>query len=142
MFKLSITREILSLDSGKSLLLLALKKCSSNDEGNETISLNFIEFKLEVEYADQKKYEAEYEVDNGNIEAEIEDDLNDIKVKGNEASQKLEPLFKELNIKQDTPKEVAIKNTLNVFGVPDDYLKFELEITFDNNTEIEFEDDK
>ncbi len=150
-----------------SFLLLGAAGCSSNDndstppandepavenentpsdettkESSNSEALHFTDFDLDVDYAKNKEYEAEYELDNGNIESEIKDDFNDLKLKGEEAFDKLEPMLLKLNIKQETPKEEAIQDTLNVFNLPDDYTKFELEITFDDGTEIEFEDRK
>ena len=59
-----------------------------------------------------------------------------------EAIKQLEPILEKLNVKQDTLKEDAIKETLIGFNLPDNYVKFELEITFDDQTQIKFEDEK
>lgn len=114
----------------------------TTEESSESDALNFKDFELEVDYAQNKEYEAEYELDNGNIETEIEDDLNDVNLKGEEALKELEPLLQKLNIAHDTPKEKVIKEALDIFDLPEDYIKFELEITFDDDTEIEFKDIK
>lgn len=120
------------------------KEDAPSEEATKEISnsdtLNFTDFELDVDYAKNIEYEADYELDNGDIEAEIEDDFNDLKLKGDEAFDKLEPMLQKLNITQETTKEEVIQDTLNVFDLPSDYTKFELEITFDDGTEIEFED--
>lgn len=114
----------------------------TKEENSTSDSFNFTDFELEVDYAENKEYEAEYELNNGSIEAEIEDDLNNVKLKDEEAFNKLKPMLEELNIEQDTPKEDAINEALTVFELPDDYIKFDLEITFENGTKIEFKDEK
>ncbi len=117
---------------------------STQDEQstNKDSEFDFIDFELEVEYADNKEYEADYELENNQIEAKIEDDLNEVKLKDNEALEKLEPILKDLQVKQDTSKQDAINEVINAFNLPEDYHEFELKITFDDQTEVEFEDKK
>ncbi len=118
------------------------KNEDSNEDSSSSDSLNFTDFELEVDYDKNIEYEAEYELNNGSIEAKIEDDLNNVKLKDEEAFNKLKPILEELNIEQDTPKEDVINEVLTAFELPDDYIKFDLEITFENNTKVEFNDEK
>lgn len=117
-------------------------KDEAAEEDSDADAHNYIDFELDVDYGENKEYDAEYELENGNVDAEIEDDLNNVKLEGDEAFDKLEPMLKELNIEQNTSKEDAIKDTLTVFDLPDDYIKFDLEITFEDGTKVEFEERK
>lgn len=104
--------------------------------------LGYEEFELEVEYADNKEYKVEIELKNGMIEAELEEDINNVDIEDEEAIDKLFPFVKELNIEKDTVKEDAIAEVLDVFGLDDNYEEFKLEITFSDGVELEFEDRK
>jgi len=116
---------------------------NQEDMQSKMDELDYTEFNLDVDYANQKKYEAELEKNSDNsTEAEIEDSINDVKKKGAEAFDELYPLVKQLTIVQETTKEEAINEVLKVFNLEDNYKEFELEITFTDGTKIEFEDKK
>lgn len=105
--------------------------------------LDYAEFELEVEYAGETEYEAELETKSvGTVKAKIEDELNHVEKNGTEAFDELYPLVQKLTITQQTNKEEAISEVLKTFNLPTDYTKFDLEITFNDGTKIEFEDKK
>lgn len=105
--------------------------------------LHYDKFTLDVEYGTEGEFEAELERDKGNlIEAEIEDSINGVRIKGTEAFDELYPLVKKLTITQQTTKDDAIKEILDVFNLKPEYSKFDVEITFKDGTKIEFEDRK
>lgn len=111
---------------------------------NKMDELNYTDFELDVDYEDNQSYEAELETRNQDqtIDAEIEDDLNGVNLKGREAFNELYPLVEQLTIDQNTSKEDTIDEILNVFGLSTDYQKFELEITFKDGPTMEYEDKK
>lgn len=122
---------------------------NDNVEGNDQDDmiqlmeeLDYIEFELEVEYSGDKEYEAEIELKNGSVKAELEDEINNIDIRGKEAFDEIYPLVKKMTVTQQTSKEDAIKETLEVFGLDSDYEEFELEITFNDQTKLEFQDRK
>lgn len=116
---------------------------NADDKAAKMEQLDFIDFDLSVEYENDEEYEAELELKQDNrVEAEIEDDLNGEKLKGREAFDKLFPLVEKLTITQDTSKEEAIEEVLNVFQLDDGYQEFKLEIKFKDDTKIKFEDKK
>ena len=105
--------------------------------------IDYADFGLSVNYANNDEYEAELEKNSDNsVEAKIDDSLNQVKMKGADAFNELYPLVKQLTITQKTSKEDAIKEVIKVFNLPDDYKKLELEIRFKDGTKIEFEDKK
>lgn len=110
-----------------------------NMEGNlgtET-GHSFRKFDLEVEYAQDVKYDAEFEAA-GNGEAEIEDDRNNKHVKGDEAYQELSPLLEQLNIDENMEDSEVLAQVLEVFGLQDDFTEFELEVTFADGARKEY----
>lgn len=104
--------------------------------------LDYSDFELEVDYGKDKEYEAEIEQDNGNIEADLEDEINGEDLNGEEAFNKIYPNVKKLTIDQKTDKQDAINQTLDAFELDSDYNKFEVEITLKDGTKIEYEDRK
>lgn len=124
------------------------KDNTSNAAGQDDMlkqmeAIDYKDFDLQVEYANDQEYEVELEQNSDNsVKAKIEDELNNTKKYDEDAFNDLYPLVKQLSITQETSKEEAIKETLSVFNLPEDYQKFELEIKFKDGTKIEFEDKK
>lgn len=104
--------------------------------------LDYAKFEIEVDYGKDKEYEASIEIDDGLLESKLEDELNNRKVIGQKAFDEIYPRLKNFSFKKDMPKDEAIRNALNAFDLPDDYVKFEMEVTFRDNTEISIEDRK
>lgn|SRR5690625_224651 len=116
---------------------------ADSDDMNEKMDeLDYVDFELEVDYGQDKEYEAEIEQKNGNVKADLEDEINGEDLNGQEAFDKVYPLVEQLTIDKDTEKEDAISEVLDVFDLEDNYTKFELEITFSDGVKMEFEDRK
>lgn len=117
---------------------------SSDEMGTKWAEIKYTDFELEVDYGKNKEYEAEIERNKSNdsIEADLEDELNGVDVNGEEAFNEIYPKVKKLKIDQQTSKEDAINQTLEAFDLESNYNKFELEITFEDGTKIEYEDRK
>ena len=116
---------------------------SNKDDMQKMDEIDYADFGLSVDYANNDEYAAELEKNSNNsVEAKIDDSLNQVKMKGTDAFNELYPLVKQLTITQKTSKEDAIKEVIKVFNLPDDYKELELEIRFKDGTEIEFEDKK
>lgn len=114
----------------------------SDDMKSKMDELDYVDFELEVDYGQDKEYEAEIEQKNGNVKADLEDEINGEDLNGQEAFDKVYPLVEQLTIDKDTEKEDAISEVLDVFELEDNYTKFELEITFSDGVKMEFEDRK
>lgn len=116
---------------------------SQEDMQKKMDELDYAEFELEVEYANYQEYEAELERESNNsIKSKIEDSLNNVRKNGSDAFNELYPIVKQLTITQQTSKDKAIQEILDAFHLPADYLKFELDITFKDGTQLEFKDRK
>lgn len=118
---------------------------SDQDMIDKMDELDYAEIEVEIDYGKDDEYEAEIEQDKdkGEIEAELEDEVKDnIDIKGKEAFDKIYPNVKKLTIDQDTSKEDAIDQTLEAFDLDSDYEEFEIEITFHDDTELEFEEEQ
>lgn len=114
---------------------------STDDMQAKMDELPYDEIELEVDYGKDNEYEIEIEQDEGEpIEAEIEDEVNDVYLKGEEAFNELYPKVKALSIDKDTDKDDAIKDALETFDLDEDYDEFEIEITFEDGTELEYKD--
>src|SRR5699024_12574947 len=77
----------------------------------------------------------------GTYTAEIEDDLNDEYIKGQEAFDKLYPMVKALDVNPDSSKDDVFDQVLSAFDLDSDYDEIEVEIDFhDSDKELEYED--
>ncbi len=116
---------------------------SSNDDMKKMMDeLDYDEIEIEIDYGKDKEYEAEIEQDNGQIEADLEDELNGVDENGIDAFNKIYPNVKKLTIDRNTSKEDAIEQVLDAFDLDPDYKKFEVEITLKDGNKVEFEDKK
>ncbi|MGY0694366.1 YusW family protein [Virgibacillus sp. FSP13] len=122
---------------------------NNNDENKTDMAemmgeLDYADFELEASYSNDKEYEVEIEREYNTefADAKIEDSVNDVYKKGEEAFHDLYPKVKKLSITQDTKKAEIIDQILKAFDLPNDYTKFEVEITFKDKTKLEYEDRK
>ncbi|MGD6833959.1 YusW family protein [Sutcliffiella halmapala] len=97
----------------------------------------FTKFDLDVEYKDNKKYEADFEAE-GNGEAEIEDTVNDQAINGDEAYNELSPMLEQLKIDANSDEQEVVTQVLEEFSLGKDYTEFELEVTFADGTSKEY----
>ncbi|WP_404467999.1 YusW family protein [Sutcliffiella horikoshii] len=116
---------------------------TTTDVENEqsTTGHKFTKFDLEVEYENRVKYEAEYEGE-GNGEAEIEDNVNEVSLKGDEAYTELSPRLEQLKFDSNADQQEVITQVLEIFELKDDYKEFELEVTFEDGTVKKYEEKK
>ena len=130
---------------------------NNTNTNNDNADYPFRSFDLEVKYDNNKEYEVDYDADhnannnttdNTNVDtnvnnndddrASIEDDLNNKRIKGDEAMKQLDNYFKKLKIDSKTSDDQVIAEVLRVFNLKDDYKHFDLEIEFLDGTEKEY----
>ena len=113
---------------------------TNNNNNNNTINLThkFAEFNLEVDYSPNVKYDASFEKDVDGIEASIEDQVNNMQLRGNEAFDKLNPILEKLTFDASTPNEQVIEQVLSTFGLDSNYVEFELDVLFTDGTQKEY----
>ncbi|PIC64847.1 hypothetical protein CSV79_04290 [Sporosarcina sp. P13] len=105
--------------------------------------LSFKEIDVDVSYGKDIEYEAEIEQDNNEpLEAKVEDELNSVHLKGQEAFDELYPKIQQLQLTKDSTNEEAIDQVLKAFGLESNYEKFELEIHFNDGSKLDVEDRK
>ena len=112
--------------------------------GNNTVtntnnnSFDFTEFSLDVDYSETQDFEVSYENEQSGVEASYEDQVNNERLYGNDAYDRLESVFKSFKFNKDTAEDEVIKEVLNAFNLPDNYRSFDLEIRFADGTEKEY----
>lgn len=108
--------------------------------------LGFLEFDLEVKYANTEEYDLDFEQqsNDGDYKAELHDTVNNQnkKVKGMEAFLILYNQMKDANIDANTPQETVIQTVLESLHLPENYTEFDLDITFKDGTKLDIEDHK
>lgn len=98
----------------------------------------FNEFSLEVKYPNNQEYEADYDYENNNVDASIEDDVKNARVTGNDAAKQLGDILKSLDIDAQTSENDVITKVISAFGVSDNYQAIDVDITFTDGTEKEY----
>lgn len=115
-----------------------------SDAAEQIAEIPYTKFNLEVDYGPNKKYEVDYELEdeNGKYKAEIEDYINDKKLKGMEAFQALHNLLKDNELNKNMSKEDTIQHTLRIFQLDDSYSEFDLEYILKDGSKVDIEDKK
>jgi len=109
----------------------------NTDQTKENL-FNFTNFDLDVEYAENKEYDVDYESESNGLEAEIKDDISNTQIKGDEAFEVLRSIFEQLKFDKDTPNEEVVSEVTKAFDLDEDFQKFELEVKFLDGTEKEY----
>lgn len=130
------------------ILTLFLAACNEEDEVTEEAqtatppSHHYTEFSLDVDYANKEDYDAIYELENGQLEASIEDDRNQEKLDGNKAYDKLNALLEKLTFDATTSEDKVIAEVLQVFNLDNNFTEFDLDVTFHDGTKTEYKQTK
>ena len=147
MFVLSAFDKHGTLENTKHLTtaIVDYKTMQNDDEymREKMAELNFSEIEIDVEYQGGKEFEAEIDQDrNEPILAEVEDDLNNVYLRGREAFDHIFEKAKKLDLTSNSSKQEVIDQVLNAFDLPNDYIKIEVEIDFDDGKKLNVEDRK
>ncbi|AOV08913.1 YusW family protein [Sporosarcina ureilytica] len=94
----------------------------------------FTIFDLEIDINGEDAIDVSYDVTE-QADADYKNKLNEIDVEGAKAMDELDILFKEIRLTKDTPEDQAINDILKFYEI-DDYSKFELNVNFDEGTEL------
>ncbi|MGM9924529.1 MAG: YusW family protein [Bacillus sp. (in: firmicutes)] len=114
---------------------------TENQNGNaatNTSSIPFTSFDLDVDYGNFQSFEVEYENDTDGMQAKIEDELNNRKLRGDEALAEMQNRFQTYKFNKNTADDEVIKEVLESFDLKDDYKQIDLEIKFADGTEKEY----
>ncbi|PRO65644.1 YusW family protein [Alkalicoccus urumqiensis] len=104
--------------------------------------LDFDEVQVEAEYEDGS-YDADYEYNGGEPEAEIEDSRGgeSIDLSGQDALDEMQLVLPELDVTPETSEEELQQAVLEAFGLEDDYQELDIDIEFRDDEELEMEDE-
>lgn len=100
----------------------------------------FTSFDLDVKYDGNREFDVDYENDREGMEAELKDEINNEHLRGDEAFERIRPIFESFTFTKDTPMEEVISEVLQAFNLEDNYIEFDLDIDFSDGTERDYED--
>jgi len=111
-------------------------KMVGNAEGGEPTSITsrFIDFELDVEYANNLSYDVDFENNENVIRAEIDDELNNVYLTGDEAKYNILAILERLTFDENTEDSEIVVQILTAFDLTDDFTEMELEVRFDTGT--------
>ena len=122
---------------------------SQKDNENERTGIKvadvnyaFIDFDLDVEYANDNSYNVEYENDGNNIYAELDDEIKGVEYKGDQAYDNIVKALEQLTFDKTTSDEDVRKEVIKAFDLDNNYQSFELEVKFQNGEEKHYHDNK
>jgi|SRR5690625_55449 len=99
----------------------------------------FRDIEVEIEYANGVEYEFEIEEHHGNIKAKVDNELDGEKFTGIEAFDFIFDKMASLTIEKDSDFDYITEQIITAFNLPDDYIEVEVEITFHDGVELEYE---
>lgn len=99
----------------------------------------FQEVEVSITYPNDRDYEFEISKDDGIIEASLEDELSRRQLKGREAFDFIYERMVELPIDKNEEFKTIRDKIISAFDLQEDYVKFDIEIIFQDGSVIEFE---
>lgn len=99
------------------------------------VNYAFTDFDLEVEYADNKSYDVEFENDGNYIYAEVDDEMKGVEHKGDPAYENIVKALDQLKFDKATSDEDVRKEVMKAFALDENYEYFDLEVKFKNGEE-------
>lgn len=142
--------------SGSLLLLTACGEATDNTvetdpadsspvESNESVTptnYGFTSFDLSIDTPDDNDaIDVDYETGRSGTEIDYQNKLEETSLGGDEAGTALDPIFSNLEVTPETSQEEVISKITEAFGVTE-YQDFELEVEFEDGTEVKWEDTK
>ncbi|MGD7044192.1 YusW family protein [Jeotgalibacillus proteolyticus] len=114
-------------------------EAAESESQDEVPTISYLEFDLEVDYeGTENDLEVSYNADE-NVEAVYEDQRNALTLAGDDAYQEIEPVLSELDFTDQTSDEEIVQAVIEGFEVEEGYQSIEIEITFEDGTEKEIE---
>lgn len=114
-------------------------------ENTELVTPNdygFTQFDLNIDTPDEDDViDVDYESQTSGTEIEYTNKLEDLKIGGDEAGTELDVIFAQFELTADMAKEDVIEAVTSAFGVSE-YKEFELEVEFEDGTEVQWEESK
>ncbi|QUW21077.1 hypothetical protein JSQ81_14830 [Sporosarcina sp. Marseille-Q4063] len=100
-----------------------------------------LDFDLEIDIDGKDAIDIDYEVNkqNDTFEAEYKNNIENFHLKDEDAMNAIDEFFLDVKIAKDKPKEVIMREILESLNI-EDYSKFDLEITFDDDTTLTIEE--
>lgn len=101
--------------------------------------IHFTSFDLDIDYADNKEFDVDYENETDGMEAELKDTVKaNEHLQGDAAFNRLKPIFESFAFDKNTPDDEVISQVLKAFDLDDNFIEFELEIDFADGTKKEY----
>ncbi len=142
--------------SGSLLLLTACGEATDNTveadpadsspvESNESVTptnYGFTSFDLSIDTPDDNDaIDVDYENGRSGTEIDYQNKMEETSLGGDEAGTALDPIFSNLEMTPEMSQEEIISKITEAFGVTE-YQDFELEVEFEDGTEVKWEDTK
>jgi len=102
------------------------------------IPFSYEKFDLDVEYPNHQSYEVEFKKYTDTAKVEIEDEINNKKVLGEQAYNDLSPILERLTIHKSTTNDEVIKQVIKAFNLKTDYKHFKLKVRYNDGTEKKY----
>ncbi len=101
--------------------------------------IHFTSFDLDIDYADNKEFDVDYENDTDGMEAELKDTVKGNEhLQGDDAFNRIRPVFESFTFDKNSPDDEVISQVLKAFDLDDNFIEFELEIDFEDGTKKEY----
>ena len=128
-------------ENGKSSVESRDEPTMSSDVEDKGGSLQYgagyglLDFDLEIDVDGKDAIDINYEVNkqNDTFEAEYENNIENFHLRDEDAMNAIHEFFMDIKIAKDRPKEYITREILEFLNI-EGYSKFDLEVTFDDNT--------
>lgn len=99
---------------------------------------NFAKFSLDIDYDATTSVEVDYSNESSGVEASYKNDKTNETLTGNTAYHYLEPIFEGFSFNAASSQDEVIDEVIRAFNLDTNFNELDMDITFDNGTEVEY----
>lgn len=117
----------------------------TEQEGNNDVvttssdaPFNFAKFSLDVDYDGTTSVEIDYSNESTGVEASYKNDKTNETLTGNTAYHYLEPIFEDFSFNAASSQDEVIDEVIRAFNLDENFNELDMDITFDNGSEVEY----
>lgn len=105
---------------------------TTDNQNTGNSEYNFTHFDLDVDYPNDISFDVEYTKNQDVVGVEVDDEINNVELKGDAANEQIAPQLAKLTFDENTSDDEVLNEVLSAFNLEEDYQIIELEVKFNN----------
>lgn len=112
----------------------------SESEIQEDTGISLLTFEMDAKYeGNNNDFEVSFDNEASQVEASYENEKDMLTMSGDDAFKEIQPVLSEFDFTIETPDDEVIDSVIKGFEVEEGFQSIEIEITFEDGTEKEYQ---